>query len=193
MFTVNIIEVINLKLIVGLGNPGKEYEKTRHNMGFMSIDSFANKMNLKIDKNKFDGLYTEYIYNGEKVILLKPQKYINLSGEVIKKYVDFYKIQISDILVISDDLDMPFGKIKIKYSGSSGGHNGLKNIENHLQTKEYKRIKIGISNDKNIDTKDYVLGKIKDEELLNTIISNVTNILEDYFKISFDNLMNKYN
>lgn len=182
-----------MKLIVGLGNPGKEYEKTRHNMGFMSIDSFANKMNLKIDKNKFDGLYTEYIYNGEKVILLKPQKYINLSGEVIKKYVDFYKIQISDILVISDDLDMPFGKIKIKYSGSSGGHNGLKNIENHLQTKEYKRIKIGISNDKNIDTKDYVLGKIKDEELLNTIISNVTNILEDYFKISFDNLMNKYN
>lgn len=182
-----------MKLIVGLGNPGKEYEKTRHNMGFMSIDSFANKMNLKIDKNKFDGLYTEYIYNGEKVILLKPQKYINLSGEVIKKYVDFYKIQISDILVISDDLDMPFGKIKIKYSGSSGGHNGLKNIENHLQTKEYKRIKIGISNDKNMDTKDYVLGKIKDEELLNTIISNVTNILEDYFKISFDNLMNKYN
>lgn len=182
-----------MKLIVGLGNPGKEYEKTRHNMGFMCIDKFAKKNNVEINKNKFDGLYTEFVYQNEKVILLKPMKYINLSGEVIKKYVDFFKIDINDILIISDDLDMPFGKLKLKLQGSSGGHNGLKNIELHLKTKEYKRIKIGISNNKDIDTKDYVLGKITDNTLLEETIKIVCNALEDYFKLSFDNLMNKYN
>ena len=180
-------------LIVGLGNPGKEYEQTRHNMGFMCIDEFAKKNNLVINQNKFDGLYTEFNYKNEKIILLKPQKYINLSGEVIKKYVDYYKIDISNILIISDDLDLPFGKIKIKYKGSSGGHNGLKNIELHLKTQEYKRIKIGISNNKEIDTKDYVLGKIKDTKMINEVTKLVSNILDDYFDLSFENLMNKYN
>ena len=103
------------------------------------------------------------------------------------------KIDISNILIISDDLDLPFGKIKIKYKGSSGGHNGLKNIELHLKTQEYKRIKIGISNNKEIDTKDYVLGKIKDTKMINETTKLVSNILEDYFNLSFENLMNKYN
>ena len=184
-----------MKLIVGLGNPGKEYENTRHNMGFMAIDRFANKHNVSITKNKFDGLYEELMINSEKVILLKPQRYINLSGEVIKKYVDFYKIDINDILIISDDLDQEIGKYKLKCKGSSGGHNGLKNIELHLKTNEYKRIKIGISNNKNIDTKDYVLSKLdKDsKEVLNDIFDKVTLILDDYFVLTFDNLMNKYN
>jgi len=182
-----------MKLIVGLGNPGKEYEKTRHNMGFLCIDYFAKKNNVEINKNKFDGLYTELIYKQEKILLLKPMKYINLSGEVIKKYIDFYKIDVNDILIISDDLDMPFGKLKLKYKGSSGGHNGLKNIEQHLKTQEYKRIKIGISNNKEIDTKDYVLGKIKDDKLLNDTINKVSEVLKDYVDLSFDNLMNKYN
>ena len=182
-----------MKLIVGLGNPGKEYEKTRHNMGFLCIDYFAKKNNVEINKNKFDGLYTELIYKQEKILLLKPMKYINLSGEVIKKYIDFYKIDVNDILIISDDLDMPFGKLKLKYKGSSGGHNGLKNIEQHLKTQEYKRIKIGISNNKEIDTKDYVLGKIKDDKLLNDTINKVSEVLKDYIDLSFDNLMNKYN
>lgn len=182
-----------MKLIVGLGNPGKEYEQTRHNMGFMIIDAFASKHHIVINKNKFDGLYTEFMDQNEKVILLKPQKYINLSGEVIKKYMDFFKISINDLLIINDDLDMPFGKVKIKYKGSSGGHNGLKNIELHLKTQEYKRIKVGISNNKQIDTKDYVLGKITDKKSLEEMIQLGVHILEDYFNISFDNLMNKYN
>lgn len=184
-----------MKLIVGLGNPGKEYEETRHNMGFMTIDKFAETHNVSINKSKFDGLYAEINKNDEKVILLKPMKYINLSGEVIKKYVDFYKIPIDDILIISDDLDIPFGKIKIKLKGSSGGHNGLKNIEAHLKTKEYKRIKIGISNDKKLDTKDYVLKKLNKEELKEAklIIDTAVNALNDYFSLKFDNLMNKYN
>lgn len=184
-----------MKLIVGLGNPGKEYENTRHNMGFMAIDRFATKNNVTISKNKFGGLYAEMNINGEKVILLKPQQYINLSGEVIKKFVDFYKININDILIISDDLDQPVGKYKLRYKGSSGGHNGLKNIELHLKTNEYKRIKIGISNNKQMNTKDYVLGKIdlENKKILDSVFKIVENILEDYFNLTFDNLMNKYN
>ncbi len=184
-----------MKLIVGLGNPGKEYEKTRHNVGFQTIDMYASRYNEIINKSKFSGLYTEININNEKVILLKPQSYINLSGEVIRHFVDFFKIDIDDILIISDDLDLDIGSFKIKPSGSSGGHNGLKNIELHLGTQKYRRIKIGISNDKQIDTWDYVLGKItKDEDLkLTTVKENVINVLDDYFKMNFDLLMNKYN
>ena len=184
-----------MKLIVGLGNPGREYEKTRHNIGFQTIDKFAYKLGLEIKKSKFNGLYTEALIDSEKIILLKPQSYINLSGEVIRKFVDFYKINISDILVIHDDLDLNIGTYKIKQKGSSGGHNGLKNIELHLGTQEYKRIKIGISNNKNIDTKDYVLGKISNEEedKLKEVENIVINILDDYLKVSFNDLMAKYN
>jgi len=184
-----------MKLIVGLGNPGKEYENTRHNIGFQTIDFFAQKLGITISKSKFNGLYVETSIHGEKVILLKPQSYINLSGEVIRKYVDFYKIAVSDVLIIHDDLDLEVGTFKVKKKGSSGGHNGLKNIELHLGTQEYCRIKIGISNNKKMDTKDYVLGKISnsEKELLNQVKAKVLFILVDYFHMSFDNLMNKYN
>lgn len=184
-----------MKLIVGLGNPGKEYENTRHNIGFQTIDLFAQKLGITISKSKFNGLYVETLIHNEKTILLKPQSYINLSGEVIRRFVDFYKIDTKDILIISDDLDLSFGTYKLKKKGSSGGHNGLKNIELHLGTQEYCRIKIGISNNKNIDTKDYVLGKIStsENELLNKVKNDIQFVLEDYFTMSFDNLMNKYN
>lgn len=184
-----------MRLIVGLGNIGKEYENTRHNVGFMCIDEIANSLKINFNKEKFGGLYAEKNINNEKYIFLKPQRYINLSGEVIKKYVDFFKIDVQDILVINDDLDMNCGKIKIKYKGSSGGHNGLKNIEMHLKTNEYKRIKIGISNNKMMDTKDYVLGKISgiDKELIDSTIKKMPNIFSDYVNLSFDQLMNKYN
>lgn len=184
-----------MKLIVGLGNPGREYENTRHNVGFQIIDLFALKNHVLISKEKFNGLYGEIMIQGEKVILLKPQSYMNLSGEVVRKFVDFFKIPISNVLILSDDLDLPLGTFRIKKKGSSGGHNGLKNIEMHLGTQEYSRIKIGISNNKNIDTKDYVLGSFSREEqvLLNEIKESVTEALSDYFVLSFDCLMNKYN
>ena len=184
-----------MKLIVGLGNPGKEYEDTRHNAGFKFIDEYAKSKGLTFNQNKFKGLYTTFINNGEKIILLKPQKYMNLSGEVVRDFVNFFKIKTDDILIICDDLDTPLGKIKIKYKGSSGGHNGLKNIEQNLNTKEYKRIKIGISNDKNEDRINYVIGKMPKEDLnkLNEVTSRSPEILEDYLNLKFDNLMNKYN
>ena len=184
-----------MKLIVGLGNPGKKYTNTRHNIGFMCIDEIANHFNVSFDSNKFNGLYTDFSYNGEKILLLKPQKYMNLSGEVIRDFVNFFKININDILIICYDLDTKVGTYRLRYKGSSGGHNGLKNIELHLSTNEYKRIKVGISNDKNIDTKDYVLGKFSKEEmnLINPIINKMPNIIEDYLSLPFDNVMNKYN
>ncbi len=184
-----------MKLIVGLGNPGKEYENTRHNAGFKFIDEYAKSKGLTFNQNKFKGLYTTFINNGEKIILLKPQKYMNLSGEVVRDFVNFFKINIEDILIICDDLDTPLGKIKIKYKGSSGGHNGLKNIEQNLNTNEYKRIKIGISNDKNQDRINYVIGKMPKEDLekLNEVTSHSPEILNDYLTLKFDNLMNKYN
>ena len=183
-----------MKLIVGLGNPGKEYENTRHNAGFKFIDKFARSQNLEF-KEKFNGLYTEFNYKGEKIILLKPQKYMNLSGEVVIKFKDFYKINLEDILIICDDLDTPLGKIKLKYKGSSGGHNGLKNIELHLHSNEYKRIKLGISSNKNHDKIDHVIGKMPKEELeiLEKVTDKSKDIIIDYLEMSFDNLMNKYN
>lgn len=184
-----------MKLIVGLGNPGKEYEKTRHNIGFMCIDELANYFNVELVNNKFSGLYAKFNYKDESLILLKPQKYMNLSGEVIRDFVKFFKINISDILIICDDLDTCVGKYRLRYKGSSGGHNGLKNIQLHLSTNEYKRIKIGISNNKDIETKDYVLGKFSNDEikLINPIIKKIPDIIEDYIKLPFDNVMSKYN
>ena len=184
-----------MKLIVGLGNKGKEYEMTRHNIGFMAIDEICRKFNASLDKEKFGGIYTKFKLNHEDIILLKPQKYINLSGEVLIEYVNYFKINIDDILIICDDLDLEIGKYKLKSKGSSGGHNGLKNIEHYLKTQSYKRLKIGISNNKSIDTKDYVLGNLNKEEQIriNEILKITTDIFEDCINISFDKLMNKYN
>ena len=184
-----------MKLIVGLGNPGNEYNSTRHNMGFFYIDKYAEKNHVVINKKKFNGLYCDLVINNEKVILLKPQSYINLSGEVIKKYIDYFNIAIKDILIICDDLNLESGKIRIRPSGSSGGHNGLKNIELMLNTKDYSRLRIGISNNKEIDTKDYVLSKIdnKTMEIFNNNIDIVCNIINDFFKMDMEKLMSKYN
>ena len=184
-----------MKLIVGLGNPGKEYEKTRHNVGFDVIDAYLKSKSINSCKEKFQGIYSEYVIGGEKIIFLKPQKYMNLSGEVVRKFVDFYKINIDDILIIHDDLDTPCGNIKLRMTGGSGGHNGLKNIELHLNSKDYKRIKIGVSNNKNIDTKDYVLGTFnqEDRKKIEEIIKVIIDVLDDYPKMTFENLMNKYN
>lgn len=183
------------KLIVGLGNPGKEYEKTRHNVGFMALDSFSSIICKSIDKEKFNGLYTDFLLNGEKFILLKPQKFMNLSGEVVKKYIDYFNIKNEDILIISDDINLPVGKIRIRLKGSAGGHNGLKNIEMHLGTNEYKRLKIGVSNDKNQDLKDFVLGKFSKDDLniLEEIYPKVKDIIENIFFEKIENLMSKYN
>ena len=181
-----------MKLIVGLGNPGKEYENTRHNIGFMVIDNYLKNEKFK---TKFNGMYLKKVINNEEVIFLKPLSYMNLSGEVVKKYVNYFKINLSDLLIISDDLDMLCFKIKLKYKGSSGGHNGLKNIIQNINTEEFKRLKIGISNNLNIDTKSYVLSKFNQEELekLHKKFEITNNIINDFINLDFEKVMSKYN
>ncbi len=186
---------MRIKLVVGLGNPGKKYSNTRHNMGFEVLDNIAKKLGVTKWKQRYGGLYFDTYIDMSRVIFLKPQNFINLSGDVMIEFVHFFDIKIEDIIVISDDLDMPLGTIKLKLKGSSGGHNGLKNIEAQLHTSEYKRIKIGISNDKSIDTKDYVLGKLSKEEkkILKPVIEKASEAVLSSAITPFSVLMNKYN
>ena len=186
---------MKIKMVVGLGNPGREYNNTRHNMGFSVIDEIAKKLEVYKYKERDGALYFDTFIDMARVIFLKPQKYINLSGDVIIKFKNYLNVDINDILIISDDLDLPVGTIKLKEKGSSGGHNGLKNIEKNLGTQEYKRIKIGISNNKNIDTKDYVLSKIskEDKKVLDKVVDNVSDIVLESFHTPFNELMSKYN
>ena len=185
-----------MKLIVGLGNPGNEYSKTRHNIGFQLLDYIVsqNGLEFKSDK-KFNAECATYMVGAEKVHLIKPLSYMNLSGTVVSRYANFYNIEPSDILVIQDDLDMDFGKVRILYDSTSGGHNGIKNIIECLGTKEFTRLKIGISNNKNYDTKDYVLGKFSKEEsdVLSNIYSNLEHIIDDFISLDTDKLKQKYN
>lgn len=148
-----------MKLIVGLGNPGKEYENTKHNVGFLFLEYLEKKHNFKITTKKFNSLITEVYLNNNKIIIAKPQTYMNLSGQTVAKIREYYKIENKDIIVIFDDLDIPFGEIRYKEKGSGGTHNGMKNIVQCLNTKDFPRIKIGIGGIKpeRQDLKDFVL------------------------------------
>ena len=181
-------------MIIGLGNPGKEYENTRHNVGFVVLDNYANKKNI-VFKEKFNGLYAKITDNDQTYILLKPLSYMNLSGTVIRKFIDYYKIKIEDILVIHDDIDMPIGKIKLKFKGSSGGHNGIKNIIENLNTDEFKRFKIGIGKKDDILIKDYVIGNFSKEEkeIIKKILLFSDEIIDSFLEKDFENVMSKYN
>ena len=184
-----------MKIIVGLGNPGKKYDNTRHNIGFQLLDVIANKKGLEFNKENFNAKYCECLISGEKVLLVKPMSYMNLSGGVVAKFVSFFKVDVTDILIIQDDLDMGMGRVKIVHNSSSGGHNGIKDIERCLGSNSYARVKIGISNNKNQDTKDYVLGKFSDDEI--NILKNefeiLSGIVDDFCLYSLDKLMSKYN
>lgn len=182
-------------MIVGLGNPGNEYINTRHNVGFMVIDDYAKKKNITNFSTKFNGLYKKVYLNNECFLLLKPLSYMNLSGTVVKKYADYYKIKPEDILVIQDDLDLAVGKIKLKYKGSCGGHNGIRNIIDELNTIMFPRFKIGISKKDNIAIKDYVIGKFDNDELekIMKILAFSPNIIEDFVTGNFEKMMSKYN
>lgn len=185
-----------MKLIVGLGNPGLEYENTRHNIGFELLDYIANLNDYHFTlEKKFNALSACITVNGEKVLIVKPLSYMNLSGNVVGKYVKYYNILPNDVLVIHDDLDMNFGKIRIVYDSSSGGHNGIKDIINNIGSKKFTRLKIGISNNKSIDTKDYVLGKFSKEDrvILNNIYDKVKDIIYDFISYDINKLKQIYN
>ncbi|MDY5612195.1 aminoacyl-tRNA hydrolase [Dysosmobacter sp.] len=130
-------------LIVGLGNPGQKYEHTRHNMGFLTVDLLAEKTGVKLNKVKFKSAYNIMRFAGCKCLVMKPQTYMNLSGEAVREAVQFYKIPADHVLVISDDISLPVGKLRVRPTGSAGGHNGIKNIIAHLGTQDFPRVKIG--------------------------------------------------
>lgn len=183
-----------MKLIVGLGNPGKKYEHTRHNMGFDVIDLFSELAQIDIDKDAFKGLVGRGKVFDEDVYLLKPQTFMNLSGESVREIVSYFKIPKEDIVVIYDDLDLDPGKIRLRLSGSSGGHRGIQNIIEQLGTENIKRIRIGIGKP-TYDTIDYVLGKpLKEEQvLIDEAIKKAVDALKEILKNNFDSAMNKYN
>ena len=185
-----------MKLIVGLGNPGKNYENTRHNIGFMVIDNYIKFLDQPINwQNKFQALYTCVTINNEKIYFLKPQTYMNLSGNSVLEIIKYFKIPIKDILIIHDDLDLDLGKYRIKFNSSHGGHNGIKSVIENLNTQEFAQLKIGISNNKDIPTSDYVLAKFGKKELstLNELMPIFNNIIQDFIKYDITKLMNTYN
>ena len=184
-----------MKLIIGLGNPGKEYDKTRHNAGFDVIDLLAKKLNVNISQKKFNAMIGDCVLNGEKVVLIKPQTFMNKSGQSVIQAQTFYKVPIKDILVIHDDLDLPVGKIRIRSKGSSGGQNGMKDIINHLNTQEFSRIRVGIGHETKNNVIDYVLKKVSkaerpayDESLL-----KACEAAKFFINNEIDLVMNRYN
>ena len=184
-----------MKLVVGLGNPGKEYEQTRHNIGFdmMNVIKDVYGLNFTYSK-KFNAEESTGVVDGEKIIFIKPYSYMNLSGEVVRKYMEYYDIDVKDILVIQDDLDMETGKYKLMFNHGDGGHNGIKNIILNLNSREFLRLKIGISK-ANINTKDYVLGKFNSEEkkIISYTFKKLDNFIIDYVGMNRDLLTGKYN
>ncbi|WP_283729939.1 aminoacyl-tRNA hydrolase [Bacillus cereus] len=185
-----------MKLIVGLGNPGREYELTRHNIGFMAIDELAKRWNISLNEQKFKGVFGAGFVNGEKVILLKPLTYMNLSGESIRPLMDYYKIDVEDFVVLYDDLDIPVGKLRLRMKGSAGGHNGVKSTISHLGTQEFQRIRMGIDRPKNgMKVVDYVLGRFTSEEIpdVNHSIEKAADACEEWLNKSFLQIMNTFN
>jgi len=185
-----------MKLIVGLGNPGSKYEKTRHNVGFDIVELLAKDLGATSFRDKFQGLLTEVAIKGEKVYILKPQTYMNLSGDSLSAVAKFYKITNEDIVVVYDDMDLPVGKLRYKENGSSGGHNGIKSIISHIG-ENFKRVKCGIGKptikNENID---FVLGRFsKDEqELIDEMSKSAINCIEDIIaEAESQKIMQKYN
>ena len=183
-----------MKLIVGLGNPGKKYEHTRHNIGFDVVDLFGELAQIDIDKESFKGLVGRGKVFDEDIFLLKPQTYMNLSGESVREIVNYFKISVEDIIVVFDDMALEPGKIRLRLSGSSGGHKGMQNIIDNLGTQDIKRIRVGIG-EPQYDTIDYVLSKPSKEEreLINEAIVDAANAIKDILKHNFDIAMSKYN
>ena len=187
----------SMYLIVGLGNPGREYVGTRHNMGFEAIDAICAKFHIEMNKEKHRAILGEGRIGGEKVILAKPQTYMNLSGESVRELADWYKLEPEEILVIYDDISLPTGKVRIREKGTDGGHNGIKNIIYQLKTDVFPRIKIGVGQERHpdFDCKDFVLGKFSKEEteiLIKTVI-RVADAVECLISADAKTAMNRFN
>ena len=184
-------------MLVCLGNPGEKYENTRHNVGYMVGDEIAERQNVPIQKLKFKALTNLVTISGEKVLVLKPITYMNLSGEAVRPAADFYKIPPERILVISDDTALPVGRLRIRKSGSAGGHNGLKNIIQHLGTDQFPRLRVGVGEKPHpdYDMADWVLGKFvgEDKKAIDAVVKRAADAVECILKEGLDRGMSKFN
>ncbi len=184
-----------MHIIVGLGNPGKQYEFTRHNAGYLCLDYLAAKHNIKVNKIKFKSLVGEGNIGGEKVVLLKPTTFMNLSGEAVVEAVNFYKADYSNVIVVYDDISLPLGTLRIREKGSAGGHNGMKNII-YLSGKDtFSRIRLGVSAPGERDLADYVLSKFSKEDMksFSSCVEDAVNAIEYMVKGDTQKAMNLYN
>lgn len=185
-----------MKIIVGLGNPGKPYEHTRHNIGFDVIDALAKKWDAPLTNSKFNGIYATVHRPEGKVLLVKPLTYMNLSGECVGPLMNYFDLDVEDIIVIYDDLDLETGKLRLRQKGSAGGHNGIKSLIQHLGTQEFNRIRVGVNRPPaGMKVADYVLSKfLKDEqEIINDAIDKSVNAVEKALSIPFLEVMNEFN
>ena len=184
-------------ILVGLGNPGSEYAKTRHNAGFLAVDYIAKKCGTSVDRLKFKALCGTCEIGGNKVLLMKPQTFMNISGEAVGEAARFYKIPSERIMVIQDDIALPTGKLRIRKTGSDGGHNGIKSIISHLSSQNFIRFKIGVSDreNPNIPLADWVLGKFTDDEmkLIESKYDNIYKAAEMIMDGKFDLALSRYN
>ncbi|MER2174550.1 MAG: aminoacyl-tRNA hydrolase [Carnobacterium sp.] len=186
-----------MKMIVGLGNPGAKYKNTKHNIGFIAVDEFAIQHKMEFSKTKFESLYAEAFIGTEKVLLVKPQTFMNDSGRAVRQLMDYYNVEVEDLIVIYDDLDLPVGKLRLRQKGSAGGHNGIKSIIQHIDTSDFNRIRIGIDRPMGKQTViQHVLSgfpKNQHEELLITIKDSVA-ALEYWIEgHPFLEVMNQFN
>ena len=184
-------------LVVGLGNPGKQYEKTVHNVGFMVVDRLLDKLGVKAKDKGCDAVCATTFCKGNKVIIAKPQTYMNLSGESVKQLVKYNGMEASDVIVVYDDIDLPLGAIRIRKEGSAGTHNGMKNVIANLGTTEVARIRVGVGDDRGkMQLKDYVLSNVCGEkkEKLDKVIDRVSQCLQDYIQDGdIEAVMRRYN
>lgn len=184
-----------MKLIVGLGNPGKEYELTRHNCGFRVLDAFADLIDVDFNHEDFKGCFSKFKFENEDVILFKPMTYMNLSGEAVQTIVHFYKIPLDNILVVYDDMAIKPGFLRLRKEGSSGGQKGMQNIIDNLNSNKIKRIRVGIGEPPISGAIDYVLGKPfgEEKELIDSSIEKASKAIMEYLNNGFDKTMCKYN
>ncbi len=185
-----------MKWIVGLGNPGSAYKDTRHNVGFMVVDELAKRWGISVTTSKCKALIGEGNVQGVKVVLIKPMTYMNLSGESVRTFMDYFKAELEDGIVIYDDLDTEIGKLRLRYQGSAGGHNGIKSLIQHLNTQTFNRIRMGISRpEPGMVISDYVLSTFpkKDRDKLAEMIEKAADAVEFGLKAPFEQTMAKFN
>ena len=182
-------------VIAGLGNPGKKYENTRHNMGFLTIDRIAEKNDIKVNKIKHRALVGDGFISGHKVLLVKPQTYMNLSGESLREVMNYDNVDIEDLIVIYDDFDIETGSLRIRKKGSAGSHNGMKSVIYQLKNDGFPRVRVGIGKSGSLDWKDFVLGKVggAESDAISQAISNAADAVECMISEGIDIAMNKYN